>query len=274
MSHRKRKGERQYGDTCQNLRAVRNYGLFCGCRNQYCQRSAGFRYYRYGKYGGTGGCGKNSGCAGEFGVSVSVGKSHGQSRHRAGIRKEGACYDLAIAVGILLCGSCAGVRTDAFAFVGELSLDGFLRPVRGVLPMMQEAARRGIANCIVPLENADEAALTDACRIYPAASLPEVLQILTSKRTAWPIPEEPAPSRSGCGDYREAKGPGHAVRAAEIAAAGGHNVLFIGRAGLREKHDCRQTSRDSAEPYQRRGSGDCAGIQRARHTSEGEPPSQ
>ena len=87
MSHRKRKGERRYGRTCQNLRPVRNYGLFCGCRNQYCQRSAGFRYYRHGKHGGTGSCGKNPGRAGEFGVSVSIGKSHGESR--AGRHSEG-----------------------------------------------------------------------------------------------------------------------------------------------------------------------------------------
>ena len=149
----------------------------------------------------------------------------------ASIKKEGAQFDLAIAVGILKCIGAISNSINDFTFIGELSLDGHIRPVKGILPMIQASLARGIIKCIVPIENAREATLVEKCEIFPSATLNEVINIINQHKNSWTSFDLTNTSIDSYPDFSDIKGQHEAVRAAEISAAGGHNILFLGAAG-------------------------------------------
>ena len=152
----------------------------------------------------------------------------------ADLRKDGAAYDVPIAVGML----CAGGLVEAAAlaetlFVGELALDGTLRPVRGVLPIAAWARARRLRRIVVPPENAGEAAVVGGCEVRAPRHLGELVRLLRGESTAEPpagaVREAtPAGALPDLGDVRGQEVP---RRALEIAAAGGHNLLFVGSPG-------------------------------------------
>ena len=156
----------------------------------------------------------------------------------AGLRKEGASFDLPIALGILAAtGSLSEGAVGPFVVVGELALDGRIRSVRGTLAVGLACRRRGIGTLLVPHENRGEAAAVEGLRVLPASTLGDAVALLNG-RTSAPDPvvvPEPLAASDDL-DFSDVRGQAHAKRALEIAAAGGHNVLIVGSIPLRAVH--------------------------------------
>ena len=158
----------------------------------------------------------------------------------ADLRKSGASFDLAIAVAVLAAsGACAPNRLDETLIVGELSLSGEVRPVRGVLAQLRSARERGLRFAIVPAGNAAEAALAaehGALEVRCARRLDEVVDYLDGRgelpaaRTLHEAAETP-PERAPDVDFADVRGQESARRGCEIAAAGNHHVMFVGPPG-------------------------------------------
>ncbi|MCC6750034.1 MAG: YifB family Mg chelatase-like AAA ATPase [Deltaproteobacteria bacterium] len=150
----------------------------------------------------------------------------------ADLRKEGAAFDLAIAIGSLVAkGLLKDVRKDLL-LAGELSLDGRVRSIRGVLSLAELAARMGLKGMVLPAVNAAEAALVEGLEIYGVETLQQAVSVLAGGEGAV-RPSDPTSVReenSGV-DFAELVGQREARRAAEVAAAGGHNLMLVGPPG-------------------------------------------
>ncbi len=154
----------------------------------------------------------------------------------ADIKKEGSGFDLPMAMGIL--GAYGGLtkkELPEFVMVGELSLDGGIRGVRGALPIAIAARAKKIPNLIVPEVNAREAAVVSGVNVYPVKSLVDVVNLLNSGNGISPVKVDTgqmlASEQSNAADFKEVRGQFTAKRALEIASAGGHNILMIGPPG-------------------------------------------
>ncbi|WP_304611476.1 YifB family Mg chelatase-like AAA ATPase, partial [Paramuribaculum intestinale] len=155
----------------------------------------------------------------------------------ADVRKEGAAYDLPIAIGALAAdGKIPPESLEGMMIMGELSLDGSLLPIKGVLPMAIKARSLGFRGMIVPHDNATEAAVVNNLDVYGADSLRQVIDLLCGTVPLAPTQvdtraEFAAESSVFDYDFAEVKGQEQVKRAFEVACAGGHNILLVGPPG-------------------------------------------
>ncbi|KAB8315947.1 YifB family Mg chelatase-like AAA ATPase [Tolypothrix campylonemoides VB511288] len=155
----------------------------------------------------------------------------------ADLRKEGPCFDLPISVGILAASEQVSAHLlGDYLFLGEVSLDGSLRSVAGVLPIAATAEKMGIVGLVVPSDNAQEAAVVEGLAVYGFKNLSDVADFLNHPERYKPVQLDNTVETRHDGfvqtaDLQDVKGQAHARRALEIAAAGGHNLIFVGPPG-------------------------------------------